>query len=132
MIDATKECESCLRPYSYIRARVTLYSPKRRDICLSCGAAEEKENELQEQKRRTELREAIPSSQPRKTEPAQQTSTSSQGGHSKRNLDSTVEGQGSVDGPAQRDAEVRFSTMEGTFGEQSLFNGLDADTRPLS
>ncbi len=41
-IDPTKECESCHRPYSFIRARVTIQNP-RRDICLECGRKEENE-----------------------------------------------------------------------------------------
>lgn len=35
-----KVCPMCNRPYSFIRARVTLQNPKR-EICLECGRIEE-------------------------------------------------------------------------------------------
>lgn len=35
-----KVCPVCNRPYSFIRARVTLQDPKR-EICISCGKDEE-------------------------------------------------------------------------------------------
>jgi len=34
-----EDCEKCGRPYSFIRAKVTLNDG--RNICLECGAAEE-------------------------------------------------------------------------------------------
>ncbi len=45
-IDPLKECSACFRPYSFIRARVTLQNP-RRDVCLECGAKEQSEHALE-------------------------------------------------------------------------------------
>lgn len=47
-------CPVCLRNYSYIRARVTLQGPKR-EICLSCGATQEKELSQRKQKTSEEV-----------------------------------------------------------------------------
>jgi len=39
------ECPLCHRPYSFIRARVTLKNPYR-NMCLECGSRLEREGKL--------------------------------------------------------------------------------------
>lgn len=41
-IDENIECPKCQRPYSFIRARVTMQNPVR-NRCLECGAKEQEE-----------------------------------------------------------------------------------------
>ncbi len=43
-VDDLQFCSKCERPYSYIRCRVTMQNPYR-NICLTCGADEERAKE---------------------------------------------------------------------------------------
>lgn len=117
-------CSRCDRPYGFINCRFT--TNKGVNICLGCAIEEEKSVAKGVHEK---VQQALSPTQPRQSEPPKQAPASQEGQDSAGGLDRAAEGQGGVAGDA---SAPRYKDMEGAFGEESLFVGLDEDTEQVS